>query len=378
MPDARQNIVVVGGGGAGAPTARQLSAKLDPSKYNLIVITARPYFAHLVGSIRASVTSEGNFAEQILMPYDKLFIKGNGKIVVGQVTSVTDQGSEGGYVTLASGEKVDYSVLILTPGSIWDGPVAIPNTKPETLKWFGDWRTQFEKANDILLVGGGSVGVEFAGEIKDLSPTKKVTIIHSQKQLLNGAYPDKFRKDVERRLQLRGVHLILGDYAPEDAATNPEKTVTTRNGKELHPDLVISCRGPRPNTSFIASSLGAETLNASGFVKIAPTFQLKSHPRIFAAGDITDLKEQKQVGKYRWHAPVVAANVLSVLEGKTPSKFYKGSTEMIVITIGKNGGAAYFGFLWGLMFGDWISSLLKSKNLMIGIVRSALGLEASD
>lgn len=43
------------------PTARQLSATLDPTEYNLIVITARPYFTHLPKCIRATVTPEGNF-----------------------------------------------------------------------------------------------------------------------------------------------------------------------------------------------------------------------------------------------------------------------------------------------------------------------------
>lgn len=70
-------------------------------------------------------------------------------------------------------------------------------------------------------------------------------------------------------------------------------------------------------------------------MKIAPTFQLTSHPRIFAAGDVADIKEQKQAGKYGSHATIVVANTLALLAGQAPSQLYKGSRELIVITIGK-------------------------------------------
>lgn len=95
-------------------------------------------------------------------------------------------------------------------------------------------------------------------------------------------------------------------------------------------------RGPRPNTAFIAFSLGANLLTPSGYVKIKPTFQLPSDSRIFVAGDIVDYPEQKQVGKYYTHADVVAANIVSLLAGQMAVKEYKGpALEGIIITIGK-------------------------------------------
>jgi NADH dehydrogenase FAD-containing subunit len=70
-------------------------------------------------------------------------------------------------------------------------------------------------------------------------------------------------------------------------------------------------------------------------VKVTPTLQLPMHPSIFAGGDIIDWKEQKQAGKSGTHADVITANVLSLLAGQKPSKVYKGSYELIVLTIGK-------------------------------------------
>lgn len=59
-----------------------------------------------------------------------------------------------------------------------------------------------------------------------------------------------------------------------------------------------------------------------------------NHPEIFVVGDVVDNTEQKQSIKAAAHAGVVAGNVVAYLEGKT-LKPYKGSTEMIVLTLGK-------------------------------------------
>lgn len=160
--DSRKNVVVVGGGGAGAPLVKRLSAQLDPSKYNLILITSRPYFVHLVAAIRMVVTDEGSLEETALIPYDTNFTNGNGTLKVGTVVGI-EKGREGGEVVLDGGERVPYSVLALAPGSSWEGPLALPDTKQETVEWLKKWRKTFEESNDFLFAGGGAVGIGILG-----------------------------------------------------------------------------------------------------------------------------------------------------------------------------------------------------------------------
>ena len=93
--------------------------------------------------------------------------------------------------------------------------------------------------------------------------------------------------------------------------------------------------GPIPNTGMIAESLGQDAVTARKYVKVLPTLQLKSHPSIFATGDILDWDEQKQLFKASGHASVITANVLSVLGGSEPRKNYKTGPEMILVTNGK-------------------------------------------
>ena len=103
-------------------------------------------------------------------------------------------------------------------------------------------------------------------------------------------------------------------------------------------DLVhykVPTRGGRPNTSFIATSLGADVLSPAGRVKVLPTLQLENHPRILAGGDIIEWKEQKQAAKYPAHAAVIAKNAFALLEKNQPKARYAGSPELIAISFGK-------------------------------------------
>ena len=95
---------------------------------------------------------------------------------------------------------------------------------------------------------------------------------------------------------------------------------------DVHPDWTI---GGKPNTDFIESSLGADALTASKHVRVLPTFQLGAHPRVYAAGDVVEWREQKQAAKIPGHVDVVVKNVLAALEGRTVGAVYKGAYEII-------------------------------------------------
>jgi len=79
--------------------------------------------------------------------------------------------------------------------------------------------------------------IEYAGEIKDYYPKKKVTIVQGDSQLLNSTYTDKFRKRIEKDIRARGVELILNDFVDDPNAKGP---ITTRNGQKIEADLIVS------------------------------------------------------------------------------------------------------------------------------------------
>ncbi|OSC98053.1 FAD/NAD-P-binding domain-containing protein [Trametes coccinea BRFM310] len=367
-----RNVVIVGGGWAGTLAARQLSAKLDASKYRIILVNDRPYFIHLIATARMTVTPEDKLEDKALVPFDRLFHNGNGTTKIGKVVSISETApGKGGKVILEDGEEIPYAALVLATGSIWSGPINFPQKDADVRAHISSWRNKYEKARHVVIVGGGAVGLETAGEVKEAWPTKKVTLVHSEKLLLNDTYPDKFRKDIERRARLKGINLILGDKLdiPPEGAVG----VKTYNGKEIpDADLVVPSFGSRPNTGFI-STLGEDVVTAYGTVRVDQHLEVPGHPGVFAAGDIIDWKEQKQAAKANTHASVVAANVINFLEGQPLSKVYKGSWELIVIPLGKTGGSGYFGVLWGIVVGDWFTRMVKAKELMVSQARKARG-----
>ncbi|PFH46748.1 hypothetical protein AMATHDRAFT_69216 [Amanita thiersii Skay4041] len=369
--DKRKNIVIVGGGGGGVAVARRLSEQLQSSQYRIVLINPRSYFIILPATVRLAVYDTDRLEERVFVPLDRVFHNGNGVFIRGKVKAIDKNKGEGGTVLLEGGDRVDFEVLVLSPGFLWDGPIAFPEDESLIKEFIAKWRESFKKAYSIVLAGGGATGIELAGEIKDVWPDKKVTIVHGGCGLMNSSYPMKVRKRLESRIQQRGVDVILNDYI-DNPMISSMSTVKTRNGMELDADLVVSTRGPRPNSEFIASSLGAHTVTDHGLVKVLPTLQLPEHPDIFAIGDVIDWPEQKQLIKAQNHAEIVSSNVLRHLSGEELES-YKGSCEIILVTVGKTGGVCYFGFLWGIVFGDWVSRLTKSSHLLVDRIRASVG-----
>lgn len=152
--------MVVGGGFAGFSLVKVLSTKLDSSRYNLILITAHPYFVHYIAGARLTVSDADNLEDLVFIPFDKIIAKGNGTHKVGTVTAIEKAGEgKGGYVVLEDGERVEYEALVLAPGTLWSGPLRLPTTDAAARDSLREWRRRYAEAKDIVLVGGGAVGI---------------------------------------------------------------------------------------------------------------------------------------------------------------------------------------------------------------------------
>ncbi|KAJ7897039.1 FAD/NAD(P)-binding domain-containing protein [Mycena olivaceomarginata] len=354
-------VVIVGAGaGGGSAVARALSTKLPSAKITLI--NPLPYAISRPTLPRMTVSESNDLFETALVPYDKLFANPNGTFVQGVVETIRPE-KKGGSVILADGQELPYDILVLAPGASWEGPLDFPGDADAVKAFVTESRSRFKKAQKIVLVGGGAVGVEYAGEIKDEWPDKEVTIVHGDSILLNSAYPARYRNGLQKSIRARGVNIVLDDFVDEIPAPGPA-SIKTRKGVVIEADLVVSTRGPRPNTAFIAKSLGEDALDERKQIKVTPTLQLPNHPDIFALGDA--------INTAMAHAGIITGNIIAHLSGKSLSP-YKGSPEMIIITNGKNGGKAYLGFLWGITLGDWFARMMKSKTLLVSMTRGAMG-----
>jgi apoptosis-inducing factor 2 len=137
---------------------RSLSTSLDPFKYNLILVDSRPYQIFLIATIRMTVSEEDHLEDSALIPFDKVFNNGNGTFVQGIVTAINAR-NNGGNVALQDGSTIPYDILVLSPGSLWSGPLAFPRDPQEVSVFIRESQTKFQNAKHIVLVGGGAVGI---------------------------------------------------------------------------------------------------------------------------------------------------------------------------------------------------------------------------
>ncbi|KAJ4496322.1 FAD/NAD(P)-binding domain-containing protein [Lentinula edodes] len=343
MSSKKSTVVIVGGGTGGVVVARSLSKTLDPQRHKLLLINKHPFRIILPASLRMLVSDRGKLEERVLVPYDKVFINGNGTFIEGLVTKVNaGANSNSGSLALSGGRVIEYDVLVLATGSKWDGPTSFPDDAASV-------KTH--------------IAAQLAGEIKDIWPRKSVTVLNRSAQLLNDTYSLKLRHGLRRQLVKRGAKVILDDYIEElPAEGSGPVQIRTAHGKSLEPDLVLRTWGVQSNTAYLPSSF----LTPSGTVKVLPSLQLPSHPNVFALGDLIEWDEQKTAAKAQMgHAPVVAKNVELYLKGVDVSKagkIYKGSTEMILVSNGRKSGMGWMDVMGGIIFGPFLTSRIKSKD----------------
>lgn len=65
------------------------------------------------------------------------------------------------------------------------------------------------RSSNIVVIGGGAVGVQIATDIKELYPKKSVTLVHSRKNVMN-KFHHQLHDIIEQRCEELGISLKLG------------------------------------------------------------------------------------------------------------------------------------------------------------------------
>ena len=154
---------------------------------------------------------------------------------------------------LSSGEELAPDIIVLATGSSYPLP---GNSGAESAEQaealFRAGHDALAGADHVLLLGGGPVGIELAGEITAAWPGKHVTIVDPVNDLLGGAFKPELRRELRRQLERQGVELLLGSALREPPPTPPGVpglfTVMTEAGTAITADLWYRCYGVTPNS----------------------------------------------------------------------------------------------------------------------------------
>jgi len=190
-----------------------------------------------------------------------------------------------------NGETINYDKLILATGSI---PLDLPipgldkenvfKVKKDT-PYLGTLLEKMNNAKDVVILGGGFIGVEFADECKK-NRDVNVTIVELLPHCLMLAFEDEFCQEAEETLKERGVNLITGVKLEEVLGDNKVTGVKLSDGRDIKADLLLVAVGVRPNVS-LAEQAGLET-DRGGIV--VDSRMKTSDDNIFACGDCTSKK----------------------------------------------------------------------------------------
>lgn len=277
----QKDILIIGGSAAGitaAITARRYysEAKITiiRKEEKVLIPCGIPYIFGTLGSVEENIIA------------DTVLSKNNIDLIIDEVISIS-KGKK--IVETANGETIKYNKMILATGS---SPLLppIPGSHLEnvfTIKKDIDHikkiLSKVDESKDVVVIGGGFIGLEFADELNK-KKNLKVTVIELLPYCLFLACDDEFCKKVEKTLVDKGVNLLTDRKSKSILGDKKVEAVELENGQRINADLVILCTGIRPNIN-LALNAGLMVDEKKGIV--VDDFMVTSDNNIFAAGDCT-------------------------------------------------------------------------------------------
>jgi NADH dehydrogenase FAD-containing subunit len=329
--ETRPTVVVVGGGYGGIRVAKALDETT-----NVVLVEPRDAFMHNIAALRALV--DPTWLPRIFFPYDGLLR--NGRVVRDRAVTVDPH-----RVVTGSGEEIAADYIVLASGSRY--PFPAKTDLVDTAKIHEQVRRVHEnlaKADRVLLIGAGPVGIELAGEIREVWPQKSIALLDVSDQVLSGPYNPELKAELRSQLAEFRVDVHLGSALRQAPPTEPGElgtfTVTTEAGTEITADIWFRCYGVVPNSDYLGDAL-AQARRPDGFVEVTSTLQVVGQTTVFAMGDLStaDVKMAAFAGN---QAAIVAENINALAQGRSDLADYQSRGIGIVVPIGPTGGAGQF------------------------------------
>jgi len=349
----KKHVVIIGGGYGGAELAVQLKKSAIP----FTLIDPKDYFHHNVAALRAAVYPEW-------MNKSAIYFKDTfgDSFIQAKVTNV-DFNSQQVFLDIDH-EPIEYTDLVIAVGS--SGPFPgrpMSNYVNEATREYLNLSDEIEKANDIVIIGGGAVGVEIAGEIGEKYKLKRMTLIHPSEKFVGPDFSDKFQANIKSALESFNVEMVLGDRVENlnDLTTGSciKQTVKTKQGKTIECDLVLRCTGLAPNTGLTKSIFAETKFDESKRLKVNEYLQIDGYDNVFGIGDCINTKEHKMAAHASTHAKLIVTNLIRQMKGQKLQP-YSPAFDGMLVTVGSSAGA---GMMNGWNFPSFIVGMAKGKTL---------------
>lgn len=194
--------------------------------------------------------------------------------------------------------RLAYDKLVLAPGAAPLRPPlpGIDSSKMFTLRTLKDMdriAEAVERADKILIIGAGFIGLEMA---EQLARKKKRVVLAELADQVLPPMDKEMTEAVESELRANGVDLILGDGISGFEERGQRLAAQLNSGQEIEADIVLLSIGVKPE-SRLAEEAGL-TLGARGTIAVNE-YQQTSDADIYAAGDAVESHE-RVMGTKMW------------------------------------------------------------------------------
>jgi NADH dehydrogenase len=364
-----RHVVVVGGGFGGLETVFCLSEAMKDARLTLVEKSGLHSFLPSIHEIIAGRVT----TRDISIPLD-VILPGQARLVKDEVTAIDTAARR----IVCRHEALDFDYLIVAVGAE-NNFYGVKGAEDHALRFRrpGDAeriRTDLvamlrdrDRNLRIIVGGGGTEGVEVAGELVDavkaagrsgdlLSGAVAIELIHNQERLLP-AFPDEAGERAAEYLSSLGVMIS----ARERISEVRQGSLLLESGRERPLSMLIWTGGIRPPRLIREMAL---VKDPGGWLEVNGHLHAPNDDRVFGLGDLVSVKkdgEYLNLPRLAYHAMdqavVVSKNVANRIEG-LPLVSYSPKHRPQLVSIGKDMGLLVQGEK--VLQGAWVVTLKKT------------------
>ena len=279
------HIIILGGGQTAAYASKEIR-KIDTSS-KLTIISEEKYLPYERPPLsKDCLLGKMNFDQCLFFP-ESFYLEN--KIEFINNTKIIDINFEDKKL-FSSKNFYSYSKLLIATGStnrnlIVDEEEILPDENLIYLRNVKESETiksKMKSANNILIIGGGFIGLEIASSASQLG--KKVTILERGNQLMGRVIPSEIAKLIQDRHQNNGTKIYLSvEIKKINKNQNNSYEVLLDSDEKLETDLLIIGIGSSPDTTIYKN----KSLDIDNGI-ITDEFSQTSIENVFAAGDVAN------------------------------------------------------------------------------------------
>ena len=280
---SKVRLAIIGNGMVGHRFIEDLLDKSDAANFDITVFCEEPRIAY--DRVHLSSYFSHHTAEELSLVREGFYEKHGIKVLVGERAITINRQEK--VIHSSAGRTVFYDKLIMATGSYpWIPPIKGSDTQDcfvyRTIEDLNAIESCARRSKRGAVVGGGLLGLEAAGALKNLGI--ETHVIEFAPMLMAEQLDQMGGEQLRRKIESMGVRVHTSKNTLEIVQEGVEarKTMRFADGSELEVDFIVFSTGIRPRDK-LATQCGLDVAPRGGIV-INDSCQT-SDPDIYAIGE---------------------------------------------------------------------------------------------